>query len=520
MNGKTYKYERNNSTSNDVRWADPDEFKNAATIKQIHVDAGECPACGLPVISDGRTVYVDNSDTHTIILGSTGSKKTRNIVMPLLNMAALAGESVIVTDPKGEIYDACSGFFASMGYEQYVLNFRDPAQSDCWNPLFDAYKLYHSGKTDQAVSLLNDFINICAEPQKMNVKDTYFIDNACSYFLAYLLVFIETALPVEVNISNFFNFFLSHSSPEATEEICQCLAERSIASLNLMGVLTNKIADKTFANVASCVSVMLNPFITRRALCQLLSKSSFDTKNITQKKTVIFVIVPDEKTSLHFLVTAFIKQTYEMLIYEAQQQETKKIPVRLNYILDEFGNIPTVADMPAMISAARSRNIRFFLCIQDIQQLIHKYGNDANTIMGNCENWVFLISRDIETLQRISNLCGGIKFYDADGKSDNRPLISISELQHLQKGEALIIHGRHYPLVSLLPDISEYCFKTYPKISLMRRQLPSIIPFNIDILLAEIKKGEKPLLFWAEVSDHEIFIDNKKEKEKDTIFDW
>ena len=406
MRQENYKFGRYIINDNDSRWADPNEIKNAATVNCINIEEDECSGGGIPIISDGQTAYVDNSDTHTIIFGSTGSKKTRLFGMPLINILAMAGESFIATDPKGELYNKTSGLVADKGYNTILLNFRDFNQSDLWNPLTLPYELYHSGKTDEAVSLINDFINALAEPQKRTTKDTYFIDLACSQALANMLFFIDTASPEEANIINFADFFTTTCRVEFTQKLSSLVANGSIASLNYKSILTNSPTEKTFGNVSSCVTVMLNPFVIRKTLCQVLSKCSFDIRSIGKTKTAIYIIVPDEKTTLHFLVTAFIKQTYEALINEAQQQENRKLPVRLNFVLDEFCNIPAIPDMPSMISAARSRNMRFYLMAQSQRQLEYKYNEDADTIKGNCDNLVFLTSREFDLLKEISDLCG------------------------------------------------------------------------------------------------------------------
>ena len=178
MKEENYEFARYITNNNGARWADSDEIKNAATVSCVNIEKEDCSGGGIPIISDGHTAYVDNSDTHTIIFGSTGSKKTRLFGMPLINILAMAGESFIATDLKGELYNKTSGMVTAKGYKTIVLNFRDLNQSDLWNPLTLPYELYHRGKTDEAVSLINDFINALAEPQKNNTKDSYFIDLA------------------------------------------------------------------------------------------------------------------------------------------------------------------------------------------------------------------------------------------------------------------------------------------------------------------------------------------------------
>jgi type IV secretion system protein VirD4 len=512
MKKENYEFVRYITNDNDARWADADEIKNASTIMQVNIEDDNYPGCGIPIISDGSTAYVDNSDTHTLIFGSTGSKKTRLFGMPLINFFAMADESFIAMDPKGELYSKTSGLVTAKGYKTIVLNFRDLNKSDFWNPLMLPYLMYHNGNSDAAVLLLNDFIKTLAEPQKFSASDVYFIELGCSMALAYLLFFIDTSTPEEVNIYNFINFISTKSTPQAAEELSKSVAEGSIAYLNLKSILSNKNAEKTFANVASTVFAMFNIFIVQKTLCQILSKSSFDVQNIGNEKTAIYIMVPDEKTTLHFLVTVFIKQTYEALIYGAQQMDGQKLPLRLNFILDEFGNIPAIPDMASMITAARSRNMRFFLMVQGMHQIKSKYKEDADTIKGNCDNWIFLTSREYDLLKEISDLCGEYFYTDFDGSVNSKPLISVSELQRLRKeyGETLILHGRNYPFVTELPDIDEYNFKTYKPVYIQEKHLQNIQKYDADSIISEIKNQKRPLPFSIEVFGRYKYYDFKK----------
>ena len=151
--------------------------------------------------------------------------------------------------------------------------------------------------------------------------------------------------------------------------------------------------------------------------------------------------------------------------------------------------------------------MRFFLMAQGMDQLLHKYGKDANTIIGNCENLAFLTSKEYGLLSEISNLCGNVDYHDSNGSLQSRPLISTSKLQRLkkEKGEALILHGRHYPFVTELPDIDDYAFKTYPPIEAKERKLPEIVPYKADEVVCEIINGKRPVAFSAEVYGRDIF---------------
>ena len=151
-----------------------------------------------------------------------------------------------------------------------------------------------------------------------------------------------------------------------------------------------------------------------------------------------------------------------------------------------------------MISAARSRNMRFYLVAQSMHQLRGKYGEDADTIKGNCDNWVFLTSKELTLLNEISDLCGSI----TTAGNIKRPLISVSELQRLDKerGEALILHCRQYPFISELADISAYtAFQGYDPVPLKRiADTVDTELFTASRLLQDVLMGERPWPFAKE----------------------
>jgi type IV secretion system protein VirD4 len=177
----------------------------------------------------------------------------------------------------------------------------------------------------------------------------------------------------------------------------------------------------------------------------MLSKSDFDMESIGIKPTAVFLIIPDEKSTFHKLASIFIKQCYESLIDVAQKQENLVLPNRVNFVLDEFSNLPTINDFPNMITAARSRNIRFLIVTQSSNQLVSKYKSQAETIKSNCDNWIFLTSKELSLLKELSELCGLRKI------SPQTNLMSVARLQHLRKerktSEALVLCQRNYPFI-------------------------------------------------------------------------
>lgn len=492
MSNNLYKYGRYLNRDQETRWATVEEIRRSGTY--VDLNAAHYPGAGLPLLSDGREAYVDSSDTHTLIFGATGSKKTRLFCMPMINFFAKAGESFIATDPKGELYEKTAGIAEENGYDIVVLNFRDIGKGDMWNPLSLPYELYHSGKKDEAISMLNDFIVAFADRQFARTNDVFWPEMASSFALANLLLLMECARPSEVNMASLAKLCSSEEEPKL-KYLADKMSGSSLAGMNYRGIFT--AAENTKRSIYATLFGMIRIFNTQKPLTTMLSGNTVDIRKFGTRKTAVYVIVPDEKTTYHFLITTFIKQVYETLIREAQKYEGKRLPVRINFVLDEFCNMPRLPDMPSMISAARSRNMRFYLVAQSMHQLRGKYGEDADTIKGNCENWVFLTSKELELLNEISELCGSI--YTSDGRP--RRLISVSELQRLNKerGEALIMHSRQYPIITELADIDGYkMFEGFPAPVMKPFALPVLNTFSLDEFVYEVQKRSRRFPFSTE----------------------
>ncbi len=519
MNLDKYKFNRYFRTGHESRFATKEEIKSVCD--RIDLSSTDYPAAGLPMMNDGNIAYVDSLDNHSLIFGSTGSKKSRLFCMPTLRMLIGAGESFVVTDPKGELFERSSGAAKEAGYDVVVLNYRDLYHSDSWNPFAVPYKLYHEGDREAAVARLNDFVNAIAEKHESNTDDIFWITAAKSVALSIVITMLDVCSFEECNLRTFTRFCTEFakgvtdpimvraynlSDDEITKnylyDLMQKIPPDNIARLNYDGIAGS--SDKAKGDVQSTLFSMIGIFITQEALVRNMSTTSFDINSIGTKKTAVYLIVPDERTSYHFIATTFIKQCYELLIIKAQEQKNRNLPIRVNFVLDEFANIPKIPDMPSMISAARSRNIRFFLVLQSMHQMREKYGNDAETIKGNCENWVFLASKEIQLLSEISELCGKVAS-DAGISYEKQPLISISQLQRLSKerGEALIFCGRQYPFISEMADIDDCAFKKIAPFVKEEVSLSAVQSISPQELLEDISSGKRPQPFGAEVAEKE-----------------
>ena len=436
-------------------WAKDKDIKEQAGVECVSPFDDKVTAAGIPLINNGKEIWVDNGQYHNLVIGSTGSGKTETIVKPMVNLLAKKGESMIITDPKGEIYKYCASYLKEQGYKIVVLNFREPQRGNSWNPLTVPFKYYRDGNQDKAIELLNDIaLNIIYDPSNKNESD-FWEKASAAYFSALALGLFKDATEKEVNL-NSINVMSTvgeerYAMSNYIKEYFGMKGEGSTEYLSASAVIN--APNDTKGGLLATFRQKIQLFTTVPVLSEMLSYSDFNMKDIGKDKTAVFMIIHDEKKTYHSLMTIFIKQCYETLI-DVAQENGGKLPVRTNFILDEFANMPPLKDVDAMVSAARSRDIRFTFIIQNFAQLNDVYGdNVAEIIKGNCGNLVYLISTEMKALEEISKMCGEIKVTDDKDKNATRPLISITDLQKMKLFEAIIIRLRTSPFrTKLEPD--------------------------------------------------------------------
>ena len=436
-------------------WAKDKDIKEQSGVEKVDPLADTLDAAGIPLINNGKEMWVDNGEYHNLVIGSTGSGKTQTVVKPMVNLLAKKGESMIITDPKGEIYKYSASYLKEKGYKIIVLNFREPNRGNSWNPLTLPFKYYRAGNPDKAIELLNDVaLNILYDPSNKNESD-FWEKSAADYFSGLALGLFQDGKEEEVNL-NSINVMSTvgeerYATSNYIKEYFGMKGEKSNAYM--FASSTINAPNDTKGGLLATFRQKIRNFSTGEALSEMLSYSDFDMKDIGNGKTAVFMIIHDEKKTYHSLMTIFIKQCYETLI-DAAQENGGKLPVRTNFILDEFANMPPLKDVDAMVSAARSRDIRFTFIIQNFAQLNDVYGdNVAEIIKGNCGNIVYLISTEMKALEEISKMCGEVKVTDEKDKNATRPLITITDLQKMKLFEAIIIRLRTSPFrTKLEPD--------------------------------------------------------------------
>ena len=431
------------------KWESEEKMKKELTM--VNAIDKETTAAGVPLINDGKHLWVDDGEYHNLVLGSTGSGKTQMTVQPLIKVLAKKGESMIITDPKGELYEENGEELKERGYNVVLLNFRNPQEGSGWNPLTLPYELYKNGNKDKSNELIDDLAaNILYDENAQN-QDPFWEKTSADYFSGITLSLFEDAKEDEINLNSVNTFTtVGEEKSGPTTFVQKYFNMKDHNSPAYTSASSTLIApNETKGSILSVFKQKLRPFAARENISEMLSHSDFDMKDIGKKKTAVFIVIQDEKKTYHSLVTIFLKQCYETLI-DVAQENGGSLEYRTNFILDEFANMPPLKDITTMITAARSRKIRFTMIVQNLGQLKQVYGeHDAETIRGNCGNLIYLLSTELASLEEISKLCGEVKSKEKD-KTASTPLVTVSDLQRFPKWTIIVIRWRMMPFKTKL----------------------------------------------------------------------
>ena len=438
---------------------------------------GEVTKDGIPVVAEldskGKDMQVAfNSPCHAIVIGSTGSGKTTTFVSPMIQLLAAtkAGSSMVITDPKGELFDLHSRYLKDRGYDVKVVDLRDTYSSYRWNPLdsiwdtyaeyreahrlaykrnddamgsgleltaskeafaeaqewyeFDgkayveyqrlinAVKIYRKKLYDQVYEDLNDLVTVLIPVE--NEKDPLWEKGARAITLATLLAMLEDS-DDEANgmTKEKFNFFnltkILQNSNGDYQALRTYFTGRS--PLSKAASLSKQVCDAAPTTRASYMSIVYDKLtlFNDTGICALTSQSDFSAESLSDHPTALFLKIPDEKDTRHKLAAIFILNIYKTLIKVASATESLSLPRNVYFIMDEFGNMPKIEKFDKFITVGRSRKIWFTMIVQSYAQLNNVYGDTvADIIKGNCGIKMFIGSNDMGTCKEYSELCGNI----------------------------------------------------------------------------------------------------------------
>lgn len=408
---------------------------------------------------------------HSLIIGATGSGKTTTFINPMIQLLAStsAGSSMIMTDPKGELFDLHSQYLTERGYKVLLLDLRDTYSSSRWNPLDGIWDMYQDyveagkgikmhkdnmsdypdlkkmdgeaepgsvwaewrGKAyadlshcqddvsvtrqryyDEMYEDLNDLVSVICPVE--NEKDPVWEKGARSIIMSTCLAMLEDSEDERLGMTkDKFNFFNINKALTNSENEFAALKDyfEGRSKLSQAYTLSRQVlsaADTTLSSYMSITFDKLNMF-NDRGLCGLTSATDVEAEKFAEQPTALFMKIPDEKDTRHGLAAVFILCMYKALIKVASAREDLSLPRNVYFILDEFGNMPKIEKFDKMITVGRSRKIWFNMVVQSYSQLNNVYGEKvADIVKSNCGMKMFIGSNDIGTCEEFSKLCGNM----------------------------------------------------------------------------------------------------------------
>ena len=407
---------------------------------------------------------------HSLVIGATGSGKTTTFINPMIQIlgATSAGSSMIMTDPKGELFSLHSKYLQSRGYNVMVLDLRDTYSSYRWNPLESVWDMYQdyveAGKGifvhrdspegypdlqwvgtilpgdqwyeyrgyayadrerlvddisvtrqkiyDEMYEDLNDLISVICPIESKD--DPVWEKGARSIIMAVCLAMLEDSEVPELGMTrekfNFFNVnkIIANSEDNFRELKAYFDGRSPLSSAVTLSRQVVSAADSTLSSYMSIAFDKLSMF-NDRGLCGLTSATDINPADFAERPTALFMKIPDEKDTRHGLAAVFILCMYKALIKVASAREDLSLPRNVYFILDEFGNMPKIEKFDKMITVGRSRKIWFNMVVQSYSQLNNVYGEQvADIVKSNCGVKMFIGSNDIGTCKEFSELCGNV----------------------------------------------------------------------------------------------------------------
>lgn len=423
---------------------------------------------GLEKINNREKIYYNDDDTHSIILGATRSGKGRTVLLQTIGIQGLAGESMILSDPKGELFCYTNEFLKNLGYEVIALDFEEPEKSNSYNFLQNVIDYVNEGDMTRAIDSVEDIVDMLV--QKGSNEPIWENGEKSVLAFAILLVVIENKeRPEYQNLTNAYHFLSKMCISDENGKIplnkyIQELDDNHPAKLkaSIALVAPEKTRGSFFTSALSTLRLFANPFIY-----EMSKQTDFDINDST-KKRAIFIILPDQKKTYNSLAGLFISQYYNSLIKNAKANGNR-LQRRVNFNLDEFGNYPAINGMESKMTVSAGYGIRFNLFIQSFAQLKSVYDEDvARVLKDNAETLIYLRSKDTETLKEVSERLGtytAINVTESNGKGSftsstsyiERPLLNYKEVEKIKRPNTLVLRDGEN-VIFYSPDLSNWIF--------------------------------------------------------------
>jgi len=418
------------------------------------------------------SIYNYLLNNNTLVLGGSGSGKTRAFVMPNILQAH---SSFVVTDPKGEILEKAGHFLETVkGYKIHVLNLDEKSRSDGYNPFVYIHP-ERQGYEERVLMLIEAIIINTDGGEKKTGSDPFW-DKAERLFLQAIFFFTcDGFVPEEQTMNTVLTLIgmLQLSEEEDNHDsdldyfadiFRQKHGEEHIG-VQQYKEFREKASGKTAKSIVISAVARLAPFRTS-AVRRIFSYDSMCLERLGEEKSAVFVVVPPTDSTFNFIAGMLFTQMFQELQYCATQvhkHDGQRLPVPVRFILDEFANTCTIPHFVKILAYARSFGIGIVPILQSLEQIKNMYKDEWGVIVDNCNTLLYLGSiTHMDTLEYMSKLLGKGTFDKKTtgrtrGKSGSssqnydvigRDLLDPAEIRKLPKSDCLLVVGGRNPFYS------------------------------------------------------------------------
>ena len=365
---------------------------------------------------DGRK---HRRNLNTVVVGGSGAGKTRFYAKPNLGPA---NTSVTVLDPQGELLRSPGHLLRLKGYEVQVLDLLNMEKSHCYNPF-----VYLRDDNDVQRLVTNLFKSTTPKGSQSNDP---FWDTAASMLLLALIFYLKyEAPPDEQNFPMVMEMLRAADVREDCDEYTSPLDElfERLEMREPDHIAVKYYKDyhsgsaKTLKSIQITLAARLEKF-NLSSLAALTATDELDLPSLGEKKVALFALIPDNDTSFNFLVSILYTQLFQQLFYLADHKYGGSLPVPVHFLMDEFSNVSLPEDFSKILAVMRSRNVHVSIILQNVAALKALFEKEWESILGNCDEFLYLGGNETSTHKLISESYLGKSTIDTNtyGKSSGR----------------------------------------------------------------------------------------------------
>ena len=415
-------------------------------------------------LSIGYNAKAHRRNFNTIVVGGSGAGKTRFYAKPNLMQA---NTSFVCLDPKGELLRDTGGLLKAKGYEVRVLDLINMERSDCYNPFMYI-------ESDNDIQRLATNLFKSTTPKGSQSNDPFW-DTAASMLLLALVFYLHYEAPPEEQNFAMVMELLRNGDIDEDNEAAGSVLDDLFALLEYEN--PNHIAlkyyksyrsgsAKTLKSIQITLAARLEKF-NLDSLAALTSTDELALKSLGEKKVALFALIPDNDTSFNFLVSILYTQLFQQLFFVADKKYKGSLPVHVHFLMDEFANVSLPDDFDKILSVMRSRGVSVSIILQNLAQLKALFEKQWESIVGNCDEFVYLGGNEQSTHKYVSELLGKETIdTNSYGRSDGlrgnfstnsqvagRELLTPDEVRMLDNKYAIVFIRGERPVLDLKYDI-------------------------------------------------------------------